>query len=110
MSLQENFDKAAAEVKAFSKRPDDSVLLQLYGLYKQATTGDNTTGTRSADRAFGRFILLESNLGPIAEAPWAIQFEAKAKWDAWNANKGTCIYICAHIERLDGHTNAHVQL
>ena len=45
MSLQENFDKAAAEVKAFTKRPDDSVLLQLYGLYKQATAGDNTTGT-----------------------------------------------------------------
>lgn len=20
--------------------------------------------------------------------PWAVQYEARAKWDAWNANKG----------------------
>jgi len=65
MSLHENFEKAAADAKSFAKRPSDDVLLQLYGLYKQAISGDNTS-----------------------EAPWAIQFEAKAKWDAWNANKG----------------------
>jgi diazepam-binding inhibitor (GABA receptor modulating acyl-CoA-binding protein) len=39
--------------------------LALYGLYKQATAGDNNTG-----------------------APWAVQLEAKAKWNAWTANKG----------------------
>ena len=39
--------------------------LGLYGLYKQATTGDNTTA-----------------------APWAVQLEAKAKWNAWTAEKG----------------------
>ena len=39
--------------------------LALYGLYKQATTGDNTTA-----------------------APWAVQLEAKAKWNAWTAEKG----------------------
>jgi hypothetical protein len=63
MSLQENFDKAAAEVKAFSKRPDDSVLLQLYGLYKQATAGDNTTGTPfGRSQRIWQIYLLESNL------------------------------------------------
>lgn len=39
--------------------------LGLYGLYKQATAGDNTTG-----------------------APWAVQLEAKAKWSAWTDQKG----------------------
>jgi len=65
MSLQENFDRAALQVKTFSKRPSDDQLLKLYGLFKQATTGDNTTAQ-----------------------PWAIQFEASAKWTAWNDNKG----------------------
>ncbi len=45
MSLQEQFEKAANDVKVFAKRPADDILLQLYGLYKQATAGDNTTGT-----------------------------------------------------------------
>ena len=40
-------------------------LLVLYGLYKQATVGDVNT-----------------------EQPWKVQVEARAKWDAWNANKG----------------------
>ena len=43
----------------------DSVRLEMYGLYKQATLGDNTSSQ-----------------------PWAVQLEASAKWDAWTANKG----------------------
>mmetsp|Transcript_25905 Transcript_25905/g.60046 ORF Transcript_25905/g.60046 Transcript_25905/m.60046 type:complete len:96 (-) Transcript_25905:279-566(-) len=39
--------------------------LKLYGLYKQAKEGDNTTA-----------------------APWSIQWETKAKWEAWEAVKG----------------------
>lgn len=39
--------------------------LSLYGLFKQATEGDNK-----------------------AAAPWAIQLEAKAKWEAYEKNKG----------------------
>ena len=41
-------------------------MLEIYGLYKQATAGDNTTSQ-----------------------PWAIQLEAAAKWNAWTALKGT---------------------
>lgn len=40
-------------------------MLALYGIYKQATVGDNTTAQ-----------------------PWAIQVEARAKWEAWTSNKG----------------------
>ncbi len=56
-------DTIKAEGKGLNLSNDD--LLILYGLFKQATMGDNSTS-----------------------APWAVQFEAKAKWDAWTKNKG----------------------
>ncbi|KAF2075881.1 hypothetical protein CYY_002817 [Polysphondylium violaceum] len=65
MSLAENFEAAAAEVKTFTTKPTNEDLLALYGLYKQAKEGDNTTGK-----------------------PWAVQVEASAKWNAWDSNKG----------------------
>lgn len=39
----QDFEAAAAEVKTFTKKPSDAELLELYGLYKQATSGDNTS-------------------------------------------------------------------
>mmetsp|Transcript_6104 Transcript_6104/g.10716 ORF Transcript_6104/g.10716 Transcript_6104/m.10716 type:complete len:85 (+) Transcript_6104:373-627(+) len=39
--------------------------LELYSLYKQSTEGD-VKGSQ----------------------PWAVQFEARAKWDAWAAKQG----------------------
>jgi len=40
MDLKESFDKAVAESKELSQRPDNSTLLKLYSLYKQAADGD----------------------------------------------------------------------
>ncbi|KAL6066887.1 Acyl-CoA-binding protein 2 [Balamuthia mandrillaris] len=60
------FQKAAEEAKQLKKRPDNDTLLRLYALYKQATVGDNNTSQ-----------------------PWAVQLEARAKWDAWDKLKGT---------------------
>jgi len=40
--LQDDFNKAAEEVKALPSATDDEKLT-LYGLFKQATVGDNTT-------------------------------------------------------------------
>lgn len=62
-----NFEQAAAKIKDEGKNLDlsNDDLLELYGLYKQAKEGDNT-----------------------AAAPWAVQFEAKKKWEAWTARKG----------------------
>jgi len=64
-TLQEKFDKAATEVRSLPQRPTDDELLLLYGLYKQATVGDNNTSQ-----------------------PWMFQMEARAKWDAWTKQKG----------------------
>jgi diazepam-binding inhibitor (GABA receptor modulating acyl-CoA-binding protein) len=65
MADQKQFDDAAAAVKNLNTKPDNDTLLQLYSLFKQATTGD-VQGSQ----------------------PWAVQLEARAKWDAWNSRKG----------------------
>jgi diazepam-binding inhibitor (GABA receptor modulating acyl-CoA-binding protein) len=64
------FTKAAQAIKDSGSEPDMKKIsndekLSLYGLYKQATTGDNTTAQ-----------------------PWAVQLEARAKWDSWTGHKG----------------------
>ncbi|BFZ63715.1 acyl-CoA-binding protein (ACBP)/diazepam binding inhibitor (DBI)/endozepine (EP) [Saitoella coloradoensis] len=60
------FTKAAEEVKNLSKKPTDDELLSLYGLFKQATIGDNNT-----------------------DKPGMFDLKGKYKWEAWNKLKGT---------------------
>lgn len=64
--LQSRFDAAVANSKNLSERPDNATLLKIYGLYKQATSGDNT----EKKPGFGDMV-------------------GRAKWDAWNGLKGT---------------------
>lgn len=63
--LQEEFERAAARTKEFSKRPSNQELLDLYALYKQATEGDVS-----------------------GERPGGFDFKAIAKFDAWEELKG----------------------
>nr|5IJM_A Chain A, Uncharacterized protein [Leishmania major] len=64
-----DFEAAVAYVRSLPKEGpvqlDNAAKLQFYSLYKQATEGD-VTGSQ----------------------PWAVQVEARAKWDAWNSCKG----------------------
>jgi acyl-CoA-binding protein len=64
--LQARFEAAAAEAQQLPARPDNSTLLQLYALYKQATAGD-ASGKRP-----GMF-------DPVGQA----------KYDAWARLRGT---------------------
>ncbi|MBI4987597.1 MAG: acyl-CoA-binding protein [Rhodocyclales bacterium] len=64
--LQASFEAAVAASKSLSERPDNQTLLQLYALFKQATTGD-AEGKRPG---FGDMV-------------------GRAKFDAWAAIKGT---------------------
>ena len=66
MSLDADFQAAVDNSKKLSQRPDNATLLKIYGLYKQATVGDNT----EKKPGFGDMV-------------------GRAKWDAWNALKGT---------------------
>jgi acyl-CoA-binding protein len=63
--LRADFEAAVADSKKLSERPDNQTLLKIYGLYKQATTGDNT----EKKPGFGDMV-------------------GRAKWDAWNGMKG----------------------
>ncbi|RCH91235.1 hypothetical protein CU097_013079, partial [Rhizopus azygosporus] len=45
----DKFNTAAEEVKKLSKSPSNDELLELYGLFKQATVGDNTTSKPTFD-------------------------------------------------------------
>ncbi|OBA20670.1 acyl-CoA-binding protein [Metschnikowia bicuspidata var. bicuspidata NRRL YB-4993] len=60
------FTAKAEAVNALTKRPSDDELLSLYGLYKQATVGDNTTAK-----------------------PGMFDLKGKYKWQAWEDLKGT---------------------
>ena len=64
--LKAAFEAAVANSKKLSERPDNATLLKIYGLYKQATAGDNT----EKKPGFGDMV-------------------GRAKWDAWNGLKGT---------------------
>ena len=60
-NFEQSFRDAAARIKTRKTIPPNADILILYGLYKQATQGD-------------------CNI----PQPWAVQIEARAKWDAWN--------------------------
>ena len=64
--LKAKFDKAVADSKNLTERPDNQTLLKLYALFKQASTGD-VEGKR----------------------PGFTDMVGRAKWDAWNEIKGT---------------------
>lgn len=66
MSLQEQFEQAVADSKNLPERPDNMTLLKMYALYKQGSSGD-----AQGDR------------------PGMTDFVGRAKWDAWDALKGT---------------------
>lgn len=65
MTTQEDFEAAAQRAQQLPGKPANTVLLQLYALYKQATAGD-----ASGDR------------------PGGFDFKAIAKHDAWNGLRG----------------------
>ncbi|HPU79165.1 acyl-CoA-binding protein [Accumulibacter sp.] len=64
--LQARFDAAVVNSKSLPERPDNTVLLKLYALYKQASEGD-VEGRR----------------------PGFTDLVGRAKYDAWAALKGT---------------------
>lgn len=68
MELEKLFKKAVWLIRNGPPNPNTTTdeKLEYYALFKQATIGDVQ-----------------------GEQPWAVQFEARAKWDAWNKLKGT---------------------
>jgi len=65
MATVEEFEAAAKKVNSLAQTPSNDVLLELYGLYKQATSGD-VSGKR----------------------PGMLDMKGRAKFDAWTNRKG----------------------
>jgi len=63
--LTTQFEAAVAASKTLTERPDNSTLLKIYGLYKQATAGDNQD-----------------------KKPGFSDMVGRAKWEAWDSCKG----------------------
>jgi len=63
------FEQAAERVKMLPRRPATGQLLELYGLYKQATVGDNNS-----------------------EKPGMLDFQGQAKWASWDSVRG--VHVC----------------
>jgi diazepam-binding inhibitor (GABA receptor modulating acyl-CoA-binding protein) len=64
-NLDNLFEIAVNEVNGLKIRPSDDFLLNLYGLYKQSIEGNNRS-----------------------PKPSILDFKGKAKWNAWNIQKG----------------------
>jgi acyl-CoA-binding protein len=64
--LKVQFEQAAKDVQQLPQRPDNTTLLQLYALYKQASAGD-VSGAR----------------------PGILDMTGRLKYDAWAKLKGT---------------------
>ncbi len=64
--LKASFEAAAASSKNLTERPDNATMLKLYALFKQGGIGDNAE-----------------------KKPGFADMVGRAKWDAWNALKGT---------------------
>jgi len=67
-TLEDEFKTYAEKVKGLKTQPSNSDLLKLYGLYKQATVGDNNT-----------------------DRPGLLDPKGRGKWDSWNERKGMSI-------------------
>ena len=63
--MKKQFEAAAANSKNLSERPDNTTMLKIYALYKQASVGDNSE-----------------------KKPGFTDLVGRAKWDAWNGVKG----------------------
>lgn len=66
--LEARFKKAAEDVNNLQSRPRDDELLNIYGLYKQATVGDCNQ-----------------------PKPGMFQLKEKAKYESWLSKKGKFI-------------------
>ena len=69
MTNSPEFLNACKLVQTLPSKPSDDVLCCLYGLYKQATCGNNTS-----------------------EKPSFLYYKALAKWNAWESVKNKSIY------------------
>ena len=80
MAIQDDFEHAVSRVKELPERPSNETLLELYGLYKQATEGDVS-----------------------GDPPGMFDFKGQAKHRAWSERQGMASEdaMRAYVELVD---------
>ncbi len=86
--IQEKFLRWTSRVASYVTSIDQSTLLALYGYYKQATDGDNSTSKQPHPACTRKIFLSASYIFNIIAKPWWFMFEARKKWNSWNSLKG----------------------
>ena len=86
MATTDAFTDAQERVKTLSRRPSNDELLDLYGLYKQATEGD-VRGSR----------------------PGLLDPKGRAKFDAWTSRRGMAAADARarYVALVDGLVKRH---
>lgn len=74
-------------MKQLKAKPADEEMLLVYSLFKQASVGDVNTG-RTASRGAAAMFSRRSDGSVSAARPGMLDFTGKAKWDAWEKQKG----------------------
>jgi diazepam-binding inhibitor (GABA receptor modulating acyl-CoA-binding protein) len=67
-SIEEQFEEAQIKLKTLTERPSNPELLNIYGLFKQATEGDNET-----------------------KKPGMFDMKGQFKWQSWKDKEGTSV-------------------
>lgn len=83
-----HFEKAAENIKSSGKKLSNDELKPIYGLYKQATVGDNNE-----------------------PEPSFYQITEKGKWKAWNEHKGKSKDQAKHeyVKEVMKHVNDDIK-
>lgn len=78
--MEDQFEAAQKQLESLTERPTNEELLNIYGLYKQATLGDN-----------------------LQRKPGMFDQKGQYKWKAWTSRKGmsTEEAMTAYVEVVD---------
>lgn len=106
--MQEDFDSAAARIKPVVG-PNNEEMLELYGLFKQATVGDNNTREDQQQQPSWAGLMVQDVFPPqkhrhcfcllcvcvrVAK-PGMLDLKGKRKWEFWNNRKGkAAVWTC----------------
>ena len=68
-TIEEQFEDAQLKLRTLTERPSNDELLSIYGLFKQATEGDNST-----------------------KKPGMFDMKGQYKWQVWKDLEGTSVH------------------
>jgi len=95
-SFASSFDGAVKTYgPAIASHSDNSVKLEFYALYKQATSGDCTAGASTRRK----FLPRSHHPKLFVDRPGMLDMVGRAKYDAWKKLSGVCVFSMKDLLR-----------